>query len=322
MNNYTLFTFTTKGVTYTSQFVESHTLPEGAYITTPFNFPFLSNRVMLILDKNNWWNPLGGHRENNETWQETLHREVQEEGGVKIAHVVVVGYIKISHADPSSPYPMDSILPITYSSIVSIDSEWKPLETKERRLLSKDDASALLALRTDNNQILEIFNYILSVRKARSLSYEFLYHTNTILLQIPISQIYGFVSRDNGDICIVRDAGEKHFSLPGGGCEIGETPEDALRREVQEEAQCDCEFISLLGSVEVKGFLGEECIEHFQQVRYFAKLKNIQNFIPHKNGFEIEERLFVPLSDVSRYVSWLTTDIGKIIFDQLCQTKR
>ena len=46
-----------------------------------------------------------------------------------------------------------------------------------------------------------------------------------------------FVQTKDGKFIAVRDADEKFYSLPGGGCYMDETDEECARREVREEAQ-------------------------------------------------------------------------------------
>ena len=36
-------------------------------------------------------------------------------------------------------------------------------------------------------------------------------------------------------LCVKHDYGDKHWALPGGGMESGESPSEALKREVEEE---------------------------------------------------------------------------------------
>lgn len=136
-------------------------------ITTPFTFPFLNNKVCLSLDKMGWWNPLGGHIEPDETWEEALKREAWEEAGAEIKNIRVVGYVKIEHFPESEIgiYPKVSLLPITVSTINEYLEEWKSMETKERGLFLYDGAIELLGKRTDNNQMLEIFSYIINNNK-------------------------------------------------------------------------------------------------------------------------------------------------------------
>ena len=42
----------------------------------------------------------------------------------------------------------------------------------------------------------------------------------------------------------------EYFSIPGGGVEVGETLEDAVKRELKEEFQVDINLLGYLGSLE------------------------------------------------------------------------
>jgi len=136
-------------------------------ITTPFTFPFGIDEVCLSLDKMGWWNPLGGHVELDETWEEALKREAEEEAGVEIKSIKIVGYVKIDHTPKSETgsYPKVSIIPITVSKINRYLPKWKSMETKKRGLFAFDVAIELLTKRADNNQVLEIFSYIINNNK-------------------------------------------------------------------------------------------------------------------------------------------------------------
>ncbi len=46
--------------------------------------------------------------------------------------------------------------------------------------------------------------------------------------------VKGFIYDDNGNVLVVEEKGDK-WSLPGGGMDHGETPLDALKRELVEE---------------------------------------------------------------------------------------
>ncbi|NLE07482.1 MAG: NUDIX hydrolase [Parcubacteria group bacterium] len=56
-------------------------------------------------------------------------------------------------------------------------------------------------------------------------------------LRLPKTQAMVFVQTKDGKFIAVRDADEKFYSLPGGGCYMDETDEECARREVREEAQ-------------------------------------------------------------------------------------
>lgn len=57
------------------------------------------------------------------------------------------------------------------------------------------------------------------------------------------------VVRRDGKIAVMYAEAFGLYSLPGGGVEPGETPEEALVREVAEETGCVCERISELGLI-------------------------------------------------------------------------
>ena len=137
-------------------------------ISTPFTFAFQENSVMLAEDKNGWWNPLGGHIENSETWIEALKREALEEAGVIISDIVIVGYILAKNSSHPK-YPELSQLPITYSKIDTIVSDWTPLETHQRQLCNDQACVTLLSERDDEHQMLRIFEYVQKARSHQSL---------------------------------------------------------------------------------------------------------------------------------------------------------
>src|SRR5881397_3909287 len=58
----------------------------------------------------------------------------------------------------------------------------------------------------------------------------------------------------NGEVLLVKRDSPALWELPGGGILPGETIEDALRREVQEESGVPVEIIELLGWYERTGF--------------------------------------------------------------------
>ena len=53
--------------------------------------------------------------------------------------------------------------------------------------------------------------------------------------------VVGLVHVEAGRLLVARSRNKKAFYLPGGKIEAGESPEDALRREVREELGCSIE---------------------------------------------------------------------------------
>lgn len=138
-------------------------------VSTPLVFPFLEEKVMLTLDKTRFWNPLGGHMEKGETIKKTLLRESLEEAGVEIENIEYIGYIEFTtlefRSEKSRNYPKVSHLPIAIADIVNLLQNWTPLETKGRKIMSTKEALRALKKRTDNDQMYDIFMFILNKLK-------------------------------------------------------------------------------------------------------------------------------------------------------------
>ncbi len=158
------YTFSTEFLPYA---IEKIKIP----ITTPLTFPFFNNsELLLIFDKNNQWNPIGGHIEADETWQEALKRECLEEAGITIANLTTIGYLEVKHLEKltNSKYPAVSAIPIVISTILQQIPMMISEKSINNRRVTVEEARKLLATRSDNLQMLNIFNH--SYEKYKSLN--------------------------------------------------------------------------------------------------------------------------------------------------------
>lgn len=57
---------------------------------------------------------------------------------------------------------------------------------------------------------------------------------------------------DDGKVAIINVTKHGYYKIPGGGIEDGENISDSARREVREEAGCDCTLIGELGRLETE----------------------------------------------------------------------
>ena len=296
-------------------------LPSKYPITTPFTFPFIGEDVVLCLDKNNQWNPLGGHMEDGEDYIDTIIRESKEEVGVIVSKptIEVVGYIlnKNLKNPELSEYPAQGILPITTSFVKNTILNWIPMETKRRGIFRRHRALELMRQRDDNQQMFEILEYVYKKFDKHDYQTSFTYFPNKISSDLPVTQVFTFCKDERGLFCAVRDSDEAFFSLPGGSCELGETPVDCVHRELDEEAQLKCENISLLGSILVELTDNGKTVSRFQHLRYLADVSAQNEFVPGKNGFETVERKFINLSDLKSQVMILQNLNGERIISQL-----
>jgi 8-oxo-dGTP pyrophosphatase MutT (NUDIX family) len=138
----------------------------------------------------------------------------------------------------------------------------------------------------------------------------------------------GFCFDDEGKVAIVFEIEKGEWNLPGGGKEMGETPEQTFIREVKEEAQAEATEIEYFHSVYTKTFDedGKEISDPESKIgfRFICKLKNIEEFEPNKivNSFkcEIDERKFVTLEELPNYITWLKdAENGRESFEILKQ---
>lgn len=141
----------------------------------------------------------------------------------------------------------------------------------------------------------------------------FIWHSSKLLdvTEYKPTQIYGFCKTSDNLVCLVRDKDEERFTLPGGGIDEGETPEESLIREFKEEAQFEIKNIKLLGSLEVSP-------EKTQQVRYICEAENVEEFIPEKDGWETVERIWVYYKDLPKYLKWIKYESGQSVYKAFC----
>lgn len=144
----------------------------------------------------------------------------------------------------------------------------------------------------------------------------FIWHPDELLdlKEHKATQVYGFCMTQDKLACLVRDKGEERFTLPGGGIDGEEHPEEAIKREFREEAQFEIKNVKLLGSLEVIVEEEGKPTEKSQQVRYICEPTEITEFVPNKDGWETEQRIFVHYTDLPNYVKWIKYPSGQEVF--------
>jgi ADP-ribose pyrophosphatase YjhB (NUDIX family) len=92
----------------------------------------------------------------------------------------------------------------------------------------------------------------------------------------PVLAVSAAVFRD-GRVLIVRRARAPligHFSLPGGGVELGETLADAIARELMEEVGVEAEIVAFNRHVEAIAHEGKRVRTHFVIASFVARWRN------------------------------------------------
>ena len=126
----------------------------------------------------------------------------------------------------------------------------------------------------------------------------------TPLTEVPpgtITSCFVVAITPNGHIAISRP--ERGWGLPGGHVEAGESPEDCVRREANEECGITLGKLTVIG-----GWLAEKVKEteynakypkRAYQLMYLAQVEVISdNYTPQH---EILERKFIPIEDFPKY---------------------
>lgn len=127
-----------------------------------------------------------------------------------------------------------------------------------------------------------------------------------------IKQVYGIIFNDEGKIIIINTVG--NWQVPGGKPENEESFQETLIRESIEEADIEIEDIIPLGYQKVEEINDNINETPFYQLRYFAKIKNINESTIDPATGKIPERKFILPEEFLNYCPW--GDIGKYIVDK------
>lgn len=136
----------------------------------------------------------------------------------------------------------------------------------------------------------------------------------------PYMQVYGIVFNKKGHILVCRESSNGSWQLPGGKPEPGETPEEALKRELMEEISVSPNRTLLLGAIKVE-FLNNHnkaTGDIFYQLRYVCSLDKLLPLMPDPASGNMWERAFVPQESVTDYVQW--GEPGKVMFKDAIKT--
>ena len=125
----------------------------------------------------------------------------------------------------------------------------------------------------------------------------------------------GIIIQDGKILLLHRQkAGRIYYTIPGGGLEAGETPEQTVIREVKEETNLDVEIDELIFQ-----FIGK-----YNYPEYFFLVKNIQGEAC-LGGEELEKNCaenhyaiaWIPLEKLPK-TNLLPTEIKNIILEKYC----
>jgi ADP-ribose pyrophosphatase YjhB (NUDIX family) len=119
------------------------------------------------------------------------------------------------------------------------------------------------------------------------------------LLEKKCTQCYAVCFYDN-KIVIVHNQEKDHWGLVGGSIEKGETFEETLRREIQEESNMELISCKPIGYQKVTDLTNNK---EFYQLRYFATAKPIGDFVSDPAGL-IDRFELIDIDDYKKYFDW------------------
>jgi|SRR5581483_4663325 len=130
----------------------------------------------------------------------------------------------------------------------------------------------------------------------------------------PVTQVYGIVFNDKGEILIARESSSGKWQLPGGKPEKGESIEETVRRELLEEVDVKAGIIYPLGvqKTEMPGNPNQDEGDLFYQVRCVVELGELLPQTPDPDRGNVWERMFVSAEKVTEYIKWGT--VGDAMF--------
>lgn len=118
---------------------------------------------------------------------------------------------------------------------------------------------------------------------------------------VNLRRVYALAFTAAGEMLLVGDGSGPPYWLPGGGIEAGETPTEALARELVEEAAATIKALRYLGAQRIDDPQGATEYQGF----YWCRTELDEMFVPE---LEVGERLLIPPERFLETLFWVHDD--------------
>ena len=150
--------------------------------------------------------------------------------------------------------------------------------------------------------------------------YEMEWFDNTDFSKLDnITQVYGVLF--NGEkLVIIRPTKERGWRLPGGGIEKGETFEECLIREADEEADIEIDSLVPIGYIKVVP-ISDNCEKGVHYLlRYIGKITKIHDQTEDIAEGLVNDRKFIDCKEFKDYCDW--GKMGEILIEKVKESKK
>lgn len=122
----------------------------------------------------------------------------------------------------------------------------------------------------------------------------------------PVTQVYGVVFNDKGEILVARETTEGKWQIPGGKPEGDETVDETVKRELLEEVDVKAGAIYPLGAqkTEMPNNPNKNEGDLFYQLRCVVEMDELLPQTPDPDRGNVWERRFVPADKITEYIKW------------------
>ncbi len=264
--------------------------------------------------KSDEWGLPKGTPEQDEKPFETARRELQEETGIIEFEIIGGKTFSEKYTFEQDDVVHDKENTYYLAEVTEMKEVSPNIDSKNMRWINIKDADNFFKFDAVKNTLKEVDEYLQAfplITEYHGISGEdviFEYYNSDSIEHLPTDQLSQvMIVAFHGDKILIVNNTNKYdtYSLVGGGIEKGETPEECLLRELQEESN-----MKIVGEPRLIGYqkctnLSNQDAPDEYQLRYFACVEPIGPFTPDCDpDGDVTELLEIDLTDYKKYFDW------------------